>query len=125
MATLREEFDAVADELTNFEFVEAKYPITLENAGAYDPVNGSTPGDSQMLKATMLGYKEDQYDGDNIRVGDQKVLIRGAELNIQVIKGVTSFTFDATEAGFGVTTGKVINFKTDPLGITTTLQLRS
>ncbi len=125
--SLRDEFNDLANELINGDFVEAKYPITLTNTDdEYDPVTGtSTGGDTQSLEVTMIDFNQSQFDGDNIKVGDKQVIIWNQELSINILNNVTAFSFDLSSIGGGVTTGKVINSTVDPLGVTTTLQLRS
>ena len=127
MPTLKEEFDDLANELMNGDFVEAKYPITLTNASAgFDPITQTaTGGESQSLEATALEIEQSQFDGANIKIGDKFALIRNAELTINILNNITSFSYDLTAASGGVYVGKVINTKTDPLGVTTELHLRS
>jgi len=124
MATLTEEFQALAEELINGDFVEAKYDITLTNAGTdYDPDTGATTGgESQALQGTVIDYSFTQFDGSNIKVGDQFVQLLNSEVTINIKSGTTSFSLSFK----GTTTaGKVINQQVDPLNITTLLQLRA
>jgi hypothetical protein len=125
--SLKDEFDDLANELMNGDFVEAKYPLTLTNADTdYDPVTGlSTGGSSQSLTATMIDFNSSQFDGDNIKIGDKQVIIWNKELSINILNNVTSFEFDLSSVNGGVTSGRVVNSIVDPLGVTTTLQLRS
>lgn len=127
MATLKEEFDDLANELMNGDFVEAKYPITLINADTgFDPdTQTGTGGSQQSLDATLLQFEQTQFDGDNIKIGDKFCLIRNAELTINIINNSTSFDYDLTSAEGAIFSGKVIATNTDPLGVTTELHLRS
>lgn len=126
MATLKQEFDVLANELMNGDFVEAKYPIILTNAGSYNPTTGTTAGGTaQTLNATRLSYTQNQFDGANIKYGDILVMLRNAELTIDILKGVTAFEYQQGASNGGTVKGRVINTDTDPLGVTTQLQLRA
>lgn len=126
MGALFDEFDDLANELMNGDFAEAKYPIILTNAGSYNPSTGTTTGGSnQTLAATRLEFNQSQFDGANIKIGDLLVMVRNKELTINILKGITSFEFQQGSTNGGTIKGKVINTSTDPLGVTTQLQLRA
>jgi hypothetical protein len=125
MGALRDEFEALALELTNGDFVDAKYPITITNAGNYDPVTEAvTGGTSQVLSATLLEFDQREIDGSNIKIGDKLALIVNSELTIDIKDNTSSFIYDLSAGGMGIYSGIIIRGVYDPLGVTVTLQLR-
>ena len=125
MGALTDEFQALALELTNGDFVDAKYPITITNAGSYDPVTEDIAGgSSQSLSATLLEFDQREIDGSNIKIGDKRAIIVNSELTIDIKDNTSSFSYDLTAGGMGIYSGIIIRGVYDPLGITVTLQLR-
>ena len=125
MAITRARMQALAEKLTNNTFLTAKYPITITNAGNYDPVTESvTGGSNQTLAATLLEFEQSQIDGNNIKIGDKQALIVNSELSIDIKDNTSSFSFDLSAGGMGIYSGMVIRASYDPLGITATLHLR-
>jgi hypothetical protein len=117
MAVTQAQFQQLADKLINDTFADFRYPLELVNAGSYDPINGTTPGDSQTVQGIRLNYSESQFDGVNIRVGDFKILVEKQPIIIEVRADSTSATFN----------GKAIDIlspKFDPAEATIIFQAR-
>lgn len=96
MAT-RKSFQALANKLVNQTFGDFRRPLLLENAGVYDPITDTvTGGDTQSFKGIRLEYKQSDFDGQNIKQGDFKIICVAQELLIEVRPDSTSATFDGS-----------------------------
>lgn len=111
------QFQGLADRLINNTFGDFKSPLVLTNAGSYDPINGETPGESQTIEGIRLNYSESEFDGQNIKVGDFKIIVEKQALTITINSDSTSATFDGDAID-------IITTKNDPADATVIFQAR-
>lgn len=94
MAT-RAGFQRLSAKLQNKTFGDFQRDLVLTNAGVYDPITGGvTGGDTQTLKGIRLSYEQSDYDGQNIKKGDFKIICVAQELVIAVRPDSTSAVYD-------------------------------
>lgn len=125
MPTLKSEFTELASELIGDEFADFATERTFTKhatGGTYNPVTetqtGGTPEQAQSIPAIREEYTERQFDGQQIKTGDFKLLAEVAEF--------TSFQPDTegvTVAVDGIDC-QVVRASKDPADAVYTLQVR-
>ncbi|MGB1297281.1 MAG: hypothetical protein ACPG8A_03350 [Psychrobium sp.] len=84
MATLKSEFQDLANELIDDEFADF-FPVrAFEKAGAYDPLSGSSAPTIDSVPCARMEFNESQFNGESIKVGDFKLLAKNSAFSTLV-----------------------------------------
>ena len=120
MATLRAEFQELADELINGEFADFKKPLVLTQVGEWDQDTQSVVGAStDNIAGIRLEFESSEIDGGKVQADDYKIILvtqdaRNVDLN--------SINFECV---FDIIKVNIKNIEHDPADAATTLHVRS
>lgn len=110
--------------------VETVFVVVPESSStnAYDPVTGTVTGTSErsvtVRKTLMTAYKARDIDGTNVQMGDQRILVRDADLKGHVPKTKDVITYNAPAGDPRGGRWHIIKTDVDPTGQLWTLQVR-
>lgn len=102
-------------------YVQPTLPTYNADAGTVAPTNQNFS-----LSAMLTHFSEDQKKGDNYRAGDERILIRAVDLNVQpteddyimdeqqIKRQIIAFTLDATKSLWAFHTRRIITFAVTP-----------
>lgn len=115
-------FDLMPASLPGADNVRRSGHYVRRTGASYDPVSGEVvPNDIVVAVPFLLGvYSEDETDGTTIQVGDEKVVVRMADLAAGGI--LTVGRHDIVREG--AIERQVVNYRTDPTSQALILQTR-
>jgi hypothetical protein len=93
MTTLRSEFVELAAELIGDEFADFAYDCVLVNATGWDNATQTATTETQTIKAIRLEFKQSQFDGQSIMVGDYMLIAERQPITIGIKPDSTECTY--------------------------------
>lgn len=117
MATLPAEFVELAAELIGDEFAAFASACVMSKAGAWDDATQTATQTTQSIPMIRLEFKESQFNGEQIKVGDYLLIGEYANLDWEPSADNTTTTHDSIA-------GLIKNVAIDPAKATIIIQVR-
>lgn len=117
MATLPAEFVELASELIGDEFSAFAPSATITRATGFNYTTQLPATQSQTIPLIRLEFKETQFNGAQIKVGDYLLIGEYAKLSWEPSADTTTVLHDGI-------TSQVVNFETDPAKATALIHVR-
>jgi len=117
MAT-RKGFQNLAERMINKTFGDFRDPLVLEQLGTFDYSTQTTPViATDNTQGIRLDFDKSEIDGQNIQVGDYRLILLKQGLTVDVRADNVTLTFNGKPVD-------IINVEEDPANAVYTLQAR-
>jgi len=93
MTTLRSEFVELAAELIGDEFADFAYDCALVNVTGWNNATQSATTEAQTIKAIRLNFKQSDYDGQSILIGDYMLIAERQKITVGIKPDSTECTY--------------------------------